>query len=148
MPRGTHLNDEEKGKIRAYKDEGRSNRWIANKIGRSHKVVNNFVGNMDGYGKKKRRGRKPKLSKHTKRRILADISNSTKGTRRVRDELATNVHHTTVWRAIKSSPNIVRQRMQRCPKLSQAHKEARLNWAEQRIWWKTKWQKVILGIFF
>jgi hypothetical protein len=148
MPRGTLFSGEEKGQIRAYKEEGRSNRWIAKKIGRSKTAVSNFVVGIGSNGKKKHRGRPRKLSDRKKRRILANISNSTKGTRRVRDEFAPEVSHVTVWRAIKSAPNIVRQRMQRCPKLTQEHKVARLNWAEQRVWWKMCWQRVIFTTFF
>jgi IS30 family transposase len=43
MPKGRRLNDLEKGQIRAYKDTGKSNNWIARKLNRSSTVIDNFV---------------------------------------------------------------------------------------------------------
>lgn len=132
MPRGKILSEEEKGKIRAYKDDGHTNRWIGRKIGRSHDVINRFLRNPAEYGRAKGRGRKPKLTKRMKRRILRDVSNSTKGTRQIQREFAPNCSHMTVWKAIKESPNLVRQRLRRQPKLTEQHKAARLAFAEER----------------
>lgn len=56
MPRGTHFSDNEQGQIRAYKECGKSNRWIAIKMGRDRRAIDRFVGNMDGYGIKSRSG--------------------------------------------------------------------------------------------
>ena len=97
------------------------------------------------YGKRKRSGRPKKLSERTKRRILADVSNSTKGCRTVKRELGLEVDHVTVWRAIKNSPNMIRQRMQKRPALKQQHKDARLAWAVQHVTWTKQWETVILG---
>ena len=74
MPRGKSLNEEEKGRIKAYKECGLKNRDIAVKIGRSHNLVNNFLKNSELYGTAKRSGRPPKLSDRTKRRILGEVS--------------------------------------------------------------------------
>src|SRR5262245_20020755 len=98
MPRGTQLTDEEQGQIRAFNQEGHSNRWIAKELGRSARVINNYLKNPDGYGKNKDGGRPPKLSDRTKRKILNEILNSTKSCRQVRDEVAPNVSNETVRR--------------------------------------------------
>jgi len=81
-----------------------------------------------------------------KRRILAEISNSTKGCRKVKSDLELNVGHMTVWRAIKSSPTIVRQKMKKRPALKKQHKEARLAWAIQHVQWTKEWETVILWV--
>ena len=52
MPRGTLLTEVERGKILALESEGFSIAEIADKIGRSRKVVYNFLGNREEYGKK------------------------------------------------------------------------------------------------
>ena len=52
MPKSRHFSDIELGKIRAYKDCGKSNRWIAQKIRRSKRAIDNFVNDMDGYDTK------------------------------------------------------------------------------------------------
>lgn len=43
MPRAAYLNDKEKNSIRIYKDEGHSILQIALKIGRSERVIRNFI---------------------------------------------------------------------------------------------------------
>ncbi|KAI1707321.1 alcohol dehydrogenase transcription factor myb/SANT-like domain-containing protein [Ditylenchus destructor] len=115
MPRGTQLTELEKGQIQTFVNDGQSNRWIAKQIDRSPNVVNSFVKDMDGYGKNHAGGWLPKLSPRTKRQIQAAAAQSTIGSRRLRDEFSPNVSHQTVWRAIKQSPNLVRQRTREMP---------------------------------
>ena len=80
-----------------------------------------------------------------KRRILAEINNLTKGCR-VKTELGIETSHVTVWKVIKKSPNIVRQRMQKRPALKKQHKEARLAWAIQHVQWTKEWKTVNLWV--
>ena len=91
----------------------------------------------------KRSGRRPKLNKRVKRRILKEISNSTKGYRRIRAEIAPEVSSSTVYRAIKAAPHISHQRMRKFPSLKQSHKDARLAFATKHITWTDEWNMVI-----
>uniref|UniRef100_A0A915LUB1 Tc3 transposase DNA binding domain-containing protein n=1 Tax=Meloidogyne javanica TaxID=6303 RepID=A0A915LUB1_MELJA len=100
MPRAKILTELERGKIIAFNDLGFSQREIAKRIGRSQKVICYFLKNPEGYGTIKRCGRHPKLSKRLKRRILKEVSNTTKGCRRIRAEIAPQVSYSTVYRAI------------------------------------------------
>lgn len=52
MPRAKRLTEFEKGQIVALSSSGLSSRDIAEKIGRSKTVVNNFLSLKDNYGKK------------------------------------------------------------------------------------------------
>jgi IS30 family transposase len=52
MGRGKRLTAEEIGNIKCLREEGYSNREIARRIHRSAKVVNNFVQDIENYGKK------------------------------------------------------------------------------------------------
>jgi transposase len=144
MPRGTELSDFEKGQIRAFKDLGLKNRAIAKRLARSPTVVDNFIKKNDGYGKKKRSGRRPKLSDRDKRSIVRAASNSTKGVRRIRDEFKPNVSKNTVWRAIKSSPHLARQKLKANPKLKPEHEVKRMNFAKQHVTWTRNWDTVSL----
>jgi hypothetical protein len=45
------LSEYEKGLIDAYHQVKASNRWIANELGRSHHVVDNYLNNTASYGK-------------------------------------------------------------------------------------------------
>lgn len=100
MGRGLALNDKEKGQIMAYKEERLSNREIGRRIGRSVNIVNNFIRLKDEYGKKKAPGKAGILTPRQKRAIRAAAANSTKGSRRLQKELAPNVSHVTVWKAL------------------------------------------------
>ena len=47
MPRGLPLSEIEKGQIIVYHDSGISNRAIAEKLDRSHNVIDRFLKNQD-----------------------------------------------------------------------------------------------------
>ena len=92
MPRGTELSDFEKGQIRAFQEIGLSNRDIATRLSRSPTVVDNFIKKKDSYGKKKRSGRRPKLTARDKRSIARAASNSTKGVRWIQSRCVKGYH--------------------------------------------------------
>nr|CAD2193514.1 unnamed protein product [Meloidogyne enterolobii] len=131
--------------IIALRKEGFTEHSIATRIGRSNASIHQFLADPENYGTCKRSGRPQKISYRTKRRILAEISNSTKGCRRVKSELGIKSSHITVWRVIKKSPNLVRQRMKTRPELRKQHKEARLKWAIQHVQWSREWDLVIFS---
>jgi len=148
MPRGTELSNFEKGQIRAFQETGLSNRVIATRLGRSPTVVDNFVKKGDGYGKKKRSGRRPKLSGRDKRLIVRTASNSTKGARQIRTECAPNISKNTVRRVIKSSPHLTRQKLKVNPKLKPEHEVERMNFAKEHVIWTHNWNTVNLYVIF
>ena len=148
MPRGTGLSNYEKGQIRAFQEAGLSNRDIAERLSRSSSVVDNFVKKGDGYGKKKRSGRRPKLSDRDKRSIVKAASNSTKGVRRIANDCALSVSKNTIWRAIKSSPHLARQKLQAIPKLKPEHEVKRMNFAKEHVTWTHNWDTVSLYLIF
>ena len=86
-------------------------------------------------------GPKKKLITRNKR-ILREIGNSTKGVRKLLSELAPEVSHMTVRRTVKSSPNIVRQKMNKRPNLSDQHKANRVTFAELKVSFPLTWRKV------
>ena len=75
MGRKSALNELEKGKIVAFKDQGFSARAIAKKLKRSPGVIMNFLLLQEDYGAKKSLGRPPKLFKRDKRAIIKRMSN-------------------------------------------------------------------------
>ena len=144
MPSGKILNDFEKGQIQAMFDENVAKREIARRIGRSEKVVRNFLAKKEEYGKKNKGGRKNKLSNRTKSRILREIGNSTKSVRKIQQEIAPEASHVTVWKAIKSSPHIARQKMNKRPCLNEKHKTDRVAFAENNVAYSLRWRKVVV----
>jgi len=72
-------------------DEGLSNREIAERIGRSPQVANNYLPNFDAYGKKEHTSRLSKLSNCEKLHIHHQALNSTKSGKQIGHELNLNV---------------------------------------------------------
>lgn len=142
MAKGARLNDEEKGRIKAYKEEGLSNREIAQRIGRSHDVINKFVRLGNSYGIKKAPGKKPALSARAKRAIRAAAANSTKGTRRLQKEMEPNVSHVTVWKALNESPNLKYEKMNMVPALKKEHQIFRARFGDEHQTWNKEWHSV------
>jgi len=129
MPKGLSLSESEKGQIKAYNEQGKSSRWIARKLGRSHDVINCYLKNPETYGTRKSTGRKSKLSDREKRQILRKASNSLISCDKIKCELDLQVHRSTVWNVIKASPNIVRGKLKFAPALKPNDKSIRINWA-------------------
>jgi transposase len=140
VPRGTYLNDIEKGQILAHHEHGLGMREIGRKIGRSDKVVASFLKNPEEYGTKKSGGPKKKLTPRDERRILNAASNSFKSISNIRDECGVTVSRATVGRVLQNSPNIVNQHLQSAPRLLPRHKEARLEFARENM--QQDWSKV------
>lgn len=141
MPKGTELTEFEKGQIQALHDQKIIITDIANQVGRSRRVIANYLKNPAGYGlKKHKRGRKSKLTNRQKNRIIQTASNSTKSTKEIKEELDLHVHRETVRRIIKNSPHIIRAKMLPAPALKPEHIEKRLTFARNNM--GTIWRHV------
>lgn len=140
MPRGTYLNDLEKGKILGFYEKNVSFREIGRRLNRSEKVVRNFLKNQDNYGRNKKGGPKCKLSDRNKRMIIRLASNSINSLNDVVKKLNLNVSRSTVNRVLNNAPHIVRQKLKTMPRLLPRHKQARLNFARRNM--ATDWKKV------
>lgn len=140
MPRGTYLTEEERGKILAFRECNVGIREIARRLGRSHHVIINFLRNPERYGNNKTGGPKKKLSERTQRRIVQTASNSLKSLKQIKAELSLDVSCSTIYRTLKSSPYIQRQKLKQAPRLLPRHKQARLEFARANM--RRDWSKV------
>ena len=68
MSISARMTEKEKGMVKAYKDMGKSFRWIGNKLERHESSIRRYCNNIGS--KNEKRERKPKLSGGTKRRII------------------------------------------------------------------------------
>lgn len=145
MPRGFKLSNDEKTKIDFFLEEGLSNRKIAEKLGRSHGVINSYAKKDQAYGSKKRYGRVSTISPRTKRQIsyyasnnnvtAADIKaklNLSVGVRRVRQIL--NDSHRFKWRKSNFKPS-----------LKAHHINNRLAFGRNHMSWVQQWHNVIFS---
>ena len=147
MGKAKQLSEIEKAKVNAFKLAGKSNRWIADKLDRSPWCINFYIHNIDNTKQKKKRGPKPKLSARDARRITTIAAQTTKGYRRIAKEANLDVSEKTIYRALKASPRLVLEQMQKEPKLKDHHKEARYQFSDQHLTWTSEWSNVIFVFF-
>ena len=78
MPKAKKLSEFEEGKISALYNQNFNFRHIADQIGRSDKVVRNYLNDPDNYGKNNINAGRPSVcSPREKRHIVCAASNST-----------------------------------------------------------------------
>lgn len=88
MGRGKELSEVEKVSINAYKECGKSNREIARLINRSSNAIDRYVKQGKIERTRKKHGPREKLSERDKQKIVAAAAQTTKGCRRIRNEVA------------------------------------------------------------
>lgn len=144
MGKAKALTETEKAKIDAFKTAGKSNREISVLLGCSKDAINRYINFKDQIVQKKKTGPQPKLTERDKRRIIAAAAQTTKGCRRIAAEVTPGVSKNTVYRALKASPHLVREQMQKTPKLKECHKEARYEFADRHLTWTSEWSNIKL----
>jgi transposase len=110
MGRGKRLTAEDIGSIKCLRD---SNREIARRIHRSAKVVNNFVQDIENYGKNYRGGIKSATTARERRTILREASNSTITPRKIKEAIESAASLRTVQRLIKKCAHLSRRRLKK-----------------------------------
>ena len=145
MPKGKRLSEYEKGKIDGLKEEGWSNRKIAEEIGRSRCVIDNYINLRENYGQKKSSGRKRKLTRRDERAVVRLAIKKKFGSRRILASLDVNCSRTTNYNTLKNNKNLKFAKMKRKPPLKQVHKDARLKYANEHMSWTSEWQNVIFA---
>ncbi|KHJ91616.1 hypothetical protein OESDEN_08515 [Oesophagostomum dentatum] len=144
MPRrGSLLSSEEQAQIRALHAAGLSNRAIAQQLGRSHGCIDRYVRNPSGYNSNNASGRPQLLSSQDKRRIRRFASNSTASLAQMKAELSLGVSRMTIWRSLKESENLRREKMQKALRLNAQHRQMRLAFARNNM--TTRWEEVIFS---
>lgn len=142
MPKGPKLSEYEKGQIQALHANGSNVSQIARQIHRSRDVITKFLNNPQEYGTKKSTGRPTVVTPRNKRRIINAASNSTIGVRQIKKDLDLEASRETIRKVIKNCPHIQRSRMSLQPKLTEADKANRLEFARQHMTWNNEWQNV------
>lgn len=141
MQKSTRMTEREKGMIDAFKGEEKSNRWIANKLGRDESSIRYYLKNKEK--KREKRGPKIKLSKSEKNLILRNSGNKMVSVSKLKYDLGLKVSGETIRSVLKNSPNIQFKKMLLKPPLDGPKKHVRLAWAKDKITWGSKWKDVI-----
>lgn len=140
MGRGKALSELEKGKIVAFFDQQLGMREISRKLGRSLCVVQNFLKDRENYGTKKSSGRPKVLSVRETRQVGRLASNSVRSANMIKKELRLSASKSTILRAIKEQPHIIRAKLKKAPLLNANHKVKRLEFAKKHM--STNWHQV------
>lgn len=143
MGRGKVLTAIEKGQIQALASQNMSGNKIAQELRRSRHVVQNFLRQHERYGTKKSSGRPSSFTLRDRRRILRAASNQATSLNEIKARLHIRQSTSTIWRAIRSSGTISRDKMRRAPKLQVHHKTKRLQWAREKMTWSSEWRRII-----
>lgn len=146
MPKGSVLSEKEKGMIEAFNREGVSYREIGRRLGRSDKVVRNYLKDPEKYATTKRKPKKSKLTSRDRRSIVKLASNSTISLSKIKSTLNLPVCKETVRKVLHTSPDIIRAKMSKAPNLTPMHKEKRLEFAKLNM--ARQWDTVKTFEFF
>lgn len=146
MGRGTCLNLTETQCIGRMRSEGCSISQIARLLGRSRKVIHNYLADPENYGRNYIPCKKYALSNRDERALLREASNSASTTREIAVAAGiTNVQKKlrTCQRRLAEAQHLQRKRLKRKPGLQKRHREARLAFAKRHVTWKKRWRTVI-----
>lgn len=124
-------------------NEKKPKREIARIIKRSDKVVRNFLKKPADPNPKKRCGRPSKLSERDRRHLVKRASNSTTSCIDLKTDLQLDVHRSTVYRALKATPHLVREKLYPAPALKSPDKTRRMEFARENM--ARDWNKVGMG---
>ena len=133
MPRGTELNEFEKGQIDALHKQGLSLRKIAMEINRSHTVVQHYLNLGENYCATPRSGRRSSLSDRDKRAIIRHVDKPGSSSTKILKDLQLNCSKYTVLRAINSTNLFEYSTMDVVPRLTELHKQKRMDFANKYI---------------
>ena len=134
MSRGKKLSDCEQQRIIDLKSCGKTQREIANIIGRSQNVIGNFLrAGLNNYGSKKSPGRPPKVSTRDKRKALRELAKPGSSANKVVRQLNLNIDHSLVRKWAYQSKRFKYLKGTKKPVLKARHKTERIKFAEKYV---------------
>lgn len=145
MGKGKPLTEDEKGRIRAFAEVGKSVKWIATNLGRSRSVIASYLRDPAGYGTKRSTGRPRKLSSRDTRAVRKLAGTRSKTAETIKNELGLDVHVRTVRRALQQTPFLKWEKRKPKPRLQNHHKKARQEWASEKVTYGDRWDQVIFS---
>uniref|UniRef100_A0A8R1HVG9 HTH_Tnp_Tc3_1 domain-containing protein n=1 Tax=Caenorhabditis japonica TaxID=281687 RepID=A0A8R1HVG9_CAEJA len=114
-------------------------------VKKSRSSIRRYLSDPVNYGQKhkKNSGRKRKVTSRDERNVIRTASNSPKNLNEIKAELGLEVCKQTVHNVIKRSGVIIRQKMMKVAKLSDRHKEKRMDFVMVNL--ATKWENILFS---
>ena len=135
MKKFNHLSEKEKVELSVCKREGWSNRKIAKQLKRSKLTIRYYLKNLNNSKFKKTRERKKKLTKRDVRNIVR-IASQQGISSTIKKSMDLPVVASTIRRVLKDSKNRQYSKRKPAPDLKAAHKEDKMKFAEEEIFWE------------
>lgn len=145
MPKGNFLSDLEKGKITFLVQQGLSRRQIAAEIGRSTRVVQNYITKGENYGKRSKTKGNTKISNRQKNQLLALASKGKHTGNEMIAELCLPIKKREACTILKKSGHFKFVKRKKIPSLKPTHIAARKAWAKEHVPWTTEWTRVVFS---
>lgn len=145
MGRCSRLSEYERGEIDGRVAAGEDSKAIAIALGRDKWTVQKYLEKRETYGQKNPGGRPTKLSGRDIRHITKEASNNATSVMDIKRSLKLDVSKTTVWRALRSSTVLQYRKLQMKPRLTDAHKTARVEVASFWLESGFDWTKVVFS---
>ena len=113
---GRTLTEQERGKILTFKEMGLSHRAIARKIGRSPRVIRNFLVDPKQYASKKKRGSCGRISSRDERRLLYLASNQITSASKLQRSMDLKISIRRVQQLLHDASHLRYRRMRKVPR--------------------------------
>ncbi|POM75975.1 Transposase [Phytophthora palmivora] len=143
MPRGKQLSREECMKINKLLREGKSNRTVANEIGRSEGTIRNYLKRGKASPVTKRTGRRPKLNDRESRRVVRLAVARNLSASQISSQLPCRPSKSTVLRVLRKHRYITFAKSKLTPTIKPHHKKARVAFAERYRGKRVFWRRVV-----
>jgi len=145
MSKCIYLTQYEKGKIDQLKALNWSQRKIAEEIGRSKTVVQQYLSPKDLGRPKSARGRKKLIGPKTTNRLIKLASNKRISVSKLKESVGFTGSYKTVLRVLHNSTTLKFQKMKGKPALTPEHKNQRFNFALNHVTWSEEWKNVVFS---
>lgn len=145
MPKGTHLTQEEQGKIVGLSVAGWTHARIAEELHRHPTTISNFLKDKENYGTRSRPGRPKLLSDRTRRDLVRNAKKPGSSSKRLKFDMNLAVSDRTIRRELAACPTIAYGKRNKTPRLMDHHKKARVNWARKMNVERMDWTRVIFS---
>ncbi|ETV86302.1 hypothetical protein H257_02715 [Aphanomyces astaci] len=145
MPKGYALTLEQRGSIVAFRKAKLSIRRIADELGVSKGAVCSYLRSPETYGTPIRAGRPAKYDARDKRRVLRLASEGRSSSSRIKHDLNLTFSTRTVRRILSNAPHLKYKKRKATPRLTSAHKKARVEWAKSHVDLGLGWNQVVFS---